>query len=269
MILAVDGKTDKGLVRQNNEDNFYATEKTGLLLVADGMGGHASGEVASKIAIDVIRDYLDSTGTERPLLLGPLKEEFSETTNRIGSAVRLANRSIYDAAAGNPQWHGMGTTIVAVLLTENLASIAHVGDSRVYLARAGSLQQLTDDHSLVSEQVKHELITKEQARESEMKNVLTRALGVAPEVDVDLDELTLSGDDILILCTDGLSNMVSDEDMLSVVTRFKDPTVACQQLISMANENGGKDNITVVVAYAREKKGWLCSLISFMKWFRR
>lgn len=262
-------RTDKGIIRQNNEDNFYVAEGDGILLVADGMGGHASGEVASKIAVDVIRDYFDGIKTGRELQVGRYREEFSEATNKIGSAVRLANQAIYEASKGNPLWHGMGTTVVATLITGNRLSIAHVGDSRVYLVRAGDMEQLTDDHSLVSEQVKRELITKEQAKESDIKNILTRALGVNPEVEVDLDELALLNGDILILCTDGLTTMVEEDEILSVVTTTDDPDMACEKLISMANENGGRDNVTVIVARAVKKRRWFNFLFNLKEWLRR
>ena len=269
MKFLAGARTDKGIIRQNNEDNFYVAEGDGILLVADGMGGHASGEVASKIAIDVIRDYFDGIKTGRELQVGRYCEEFSEATNKIGSAVRLANQAIYEASKGNPLWHGMGTTVAATLITGNRLSIAHVGDSRVYLVRANDMEQLTDDHSLVSEQVKRELITKEQAKESDIKNILTRALGVNPEVEVDLDELALLNGDILILCTDGLTTMVEEDEIVSVVTTTDDPDMACERLISMANENGGRDNVTVIVARAVKKRRWFHVLFNFREWFRR
>jgi serine/threonine protein phosphatase PrpC len=267
--LLVAGKTDVGQVRQNNEDNFFVAPDYGVLLVADGMGGHASGEVASKMAVDVVRGYFDETKDGRRLQVGEYDGEFSEETNRIGSAVRLANQAIYEASQSSPLMHGMGTTVAAVLINDRRLSIAHVGDSRVYLVRSGGIEQITDDHSLVSEQVKRDLISKEQARESEMKNILTRALGVGAEVDVELDELSLLPGDALVLCSDGLSNMVDETQILSTVTAIEDPALACERLINMANNNGGKDNITVVVARIAKKKGWLQSLFSSIKWFRR
>jgi len=266
--LIVEGKTDRGIIRENNEDNFCILEKQPLYMVADGMGGHASGEIASKIAIDIIRDYFNNPDASRQLQIGEYREDYSEATNRLGSAIRLANQAIYEAARTNPLWQGMGTTIVAAFLNGKRLSIAHVGDSRIYLIRLGDIEQLTDDHSLVSEQVKREMITKEQARESKMKNVLTRALGVAPDVKVDLDELSLMQGDVLLLCSDGLTTMVPDEDILSVVTSTTDPAIACEQLISLANENGGEDNITVITAYIK-KESWFSSLFNVKKWFRR
>lgn len=268
MDIIVSGKTDKGMVRANNEDNFYIDEKRGLFVVADGMGGHASGEVASNMAIDVIRDYFDGMQGGRAAQFGRYQEKFSEETNRVGSAVKLANRVIYEAASTNPQWKGMGTTIAAVLLNGNRLSIAHVGDSRVYLVRAGSIEQLTDDHSVVYEQVRRELLTKEEAEKSEMRNILTRALGVHQDVEVDFDEMTLMENDVLILCTDGLNTMISDDEMLSVVMSTKDPVEACNRLVDAANKNGGKDNVTVITGYVIQKNWW-SYFSKLMEWFRR
>jgi serine/threonine protein phosphatase PrpC len=266
--IFIQGRTNKGLVRPNNEDNFTIDIKEGLLVVADGMGGHASGEIASKIAVDVIRDYIDGIHEGRSAQIGHYQEEFSEVTNRIGSAVRLANQAIYEAAQSNSGWQGMGTTIAAVMINGSSLSIAHVGDSRVYLVRAGNIELLTDDHSVVYEQVKRDLLTKEEAKKSEMKNLLTRALGSSPEVEVDYDELTLADGDVLVLCTDGLNSMVSDDDILSVVLLTNDPDQACEKLIDMANKAGGKDNITVIAGYIRKKR-WFSFLINIKEWFRR
>jgi serine/threonine protein phosphatase PrpC len=266
--LIVSARTDQGLVRPNNEDNFYVAEERDILVVADGMGGHASGEVASKMAIDIIRDSVHSESGENEPIIGKYNDDYSDVTNRIGSAMRLANMAIYEASQNDPRWQGMGTTLAAVAVNDKRLSIGHVGDSRVYLIRAGDIAQLTDDHTLVYEQVKREIMTKEEADVSDMKNLLTRAVGIRPEVEVDLDELTLADGDILILCTDGLSSMVTDDDILSVVISVEDPSVACDRLVDLANNNGGQDNITVIVAYLK-KSNWLSSLFKLFEWFRR
>ncbi|HUH65391.1 MAG TPA: protein phosphatase 2C domain-containing protein, partial [Syntrophales bacterium] len=190
------------------------------------------------------------------------------TTNMLRSAIRLANTAIYEAAGTNARWQGMGTTVAAVVIDKNRLSIAHVGDSRVYLIRAGEIEQLTDDHSVVYEQLKRDLVTKEEAEKSGMRNVLTRALGVASDVEVDVDELSLSAGDTLVLCTDGLSGMVSDDDISSVVVSAKAAIAACDRLVALANENGGKDNVTVVVGYVRNRS-WSSFLLNIMQWFRR
>jgi serine/threonine protein phosphatase PrpC len=269
LILTVGSKTDMGMARQNNEDNLCVMESSGMLVVADGMGGHASGEVASRIAIDVIKGYFDVRDIGKQLQIGPYRDEFSEATNRLCSAICLANQAVFEASRSNLQWHGMGTTIASVLITGKQLSIAHVGDSRVYLIRSGNIEQLTDDHSFVSEQVKRDIITREQARESEMKNVLTRALGVGENVEVDLGEMSLFENDALVLCSDGLTNMVDDDDILSTVTAFNDPSEACERLVDIANKNGGSDNITVIVARLVKKKGLFYFLLHFREWFRR
>ncbi len=268
MEISACGRTDKGLVRPNNEDGFNVDVKAGLFVVADGMGGYASGEIASKLALDIIRDYFKAFHEGRAALVGKFDEDYSETTKAIGSAVRLANQAIYEAAKSNVSWQGMGTTVAAAVISKNKLSIAHVGDSRVYLVRAGDIEQLTDDHSVVYEQVKHELLTREEAQKSEMRNLLTRALGVASDVEVDVSELTLSTGDILVLCTDGLTSMVSDDDILALAVSMNDPTVVCDRLVELANKQGGKDNITVIVGYVRNKS-WISFLLNFEEWFRR
>lgn len=265
MNFTASGKTDKGLVRSKNEDNFYLDEKLGLLVVADGMGGHASGETASRLAVNVIRDYFQ--GPQKKT--GHDDHAYSEATNRLNNAIRLANQAVYEAAQSSPQLKGMGTTIVAVLLTGNKLSIAHIGDSRAYLIRAGNIDQLTDDHSIVNEQVKRDLITKEEAAQSEMKNILTKALGIRSEMEADLDELTVFDDDILFLCTDGLSNMVTDEAVVDIITSEGDAVAACDALVNAANKNGGKDNITVIIGCIKKNKKWYSAVLKFMEFFRR
>lgn len=264
MKVRAAAKTDQGLVRPNNEDNYYIDEAMGLFLVADGMGGHASGEVASKMTVDIIRDYFRGSGKDRPLQIGPYRRDCSEATNRLASSIRLANMAVCEAAGSRPELNGMGTTVAAAQIDGHRLSIAHIGDSRVYLIRAGHIEQLTDDHSLVYEQVKRDLMTREEAARSTMKNILTRAIGISIDVEVDLAEMTLAGDDILLLCSDGLSEMVDDEKILSVAATIDDPAVACEKLIAMANGNGGRDNITVVIVRTERKRDSLISRLFFI-----
>jgi serine/threonine protein phosphatase PrpC len=261
-------RTDLGLVRQNNEDNYYIDETIGLFIVADGMGGHASGEIASKMTVDIIRDCFKGSGKDKPFQTGPYQNDFSDSTNRLASSIRLANMAVCEASGNRPELSGMGTTIAAVQVDGNRLSIAHVGDSRVYLIRAGNIEQLTDDHSLVYEQVKRDLITKEEASRSDMKNILTRALGISNDVEVDLAEMTLAVNDILLLCSDGLSGMLDDEAILSVVMTTDDPAAACEKLIAMANANGGKDNITVVIARTEKISGFKWLFFNFRRFWR-
>jgi protein phosphatase len=258
------GKTDKGRVRANNEDSYYLDEKLRLLVVTDGMGGHASGETASNLAIKVVRDYFH--GPRK--IVGDYNPAYSEAANQLNAAIRLANQAVFEAAQNSPHLKGMGTTIVAVWLNGNKLSIAHIGDSRAYLIRGGNIDQLTDDHSVVNEQVKRNMITKEEADHSEIKNILTKALGISAETEADLSELTVFGDDILLLCTDGLSNMITDDDIMEIVFRSQGAANACNALVQAANENGGKDNITVAIAYIKKRK-WYSALFKFMESFRR
>lgn len=258
------GKTDTGIVRSNNEDNFIVDEKRGLLIVADGMGGHAAGEVASKIAVNIISDHLSAPQK----FFGAYNQFYCPSTNNLNSALRLANLAVLEAAEGSPQLHGMGTTVAAVLICGNRLSIAHIGDSRVYLVRSGNIEQLTDDHSVINEQVKREIITRENAVNSTAKNYLTKALGISAEMEADLGELTLLNGDILLLCTDGLSNMITDEVMLELILFAQEPAAICNLLINQANEKGGKDNITAVIGCFKKEK-WYSVLFNYMASFRR
>jgi len=252
--LIAHGRTDKGLVRKGNEDAFCIEEELGLLAIADGMGGHTSGEVASRMAIEILRDSLRREG-----------EPFPEGLN---SGVKLANKTIFEAAQSQSQLNGMGTTLTAVQLSGNRLSIAHVGDSRVYLIRGGVIEQMTDDHTIVFEQVVRGLMTREEAARSGMRNLLSRALGIGPEVKVDLEELTVSENDKLVLCSDGLSELVSEDEILLEVQSSQRPDMACDELIHLTNQRGGEDNITVIVAYLH-RENLLFSLLRMLGWTRR
>jgi serine/threonine protein phosphatase PrpC len=252
--LIAHGKTDKGLVRKENEDAFCIEKDLGLLAIADGMGGHASGEVASKMAIEILRDFLKKEG--EPLL------------DRLNSGAKLANKTIYDASHSQSHLNGMGTTLTAVQLDGNRLSIAHVGDSRVYLIRGGVIEQITDDHTIVSEQVARGMMTRGEAARSDMRNILSRALGIAPEVDVDIEALTVSEGDQLVLCSDGLSELISDDEILSEVQSSKKPEIVCNELVNLAIQRGGEDNITVIVAYLH-RENLLVPLLKLLGWIRR
>lgn len=265
MILTAGGKTDRGLVRPDNEDSIYVNEKLRLVAVADGMGGHASGETASKLAAGVIRDYFQK-GRQAT---GSYDSSYSDTTNRLKAAVLLANKTVYQTAQRSQELSGMGTTVAVAALNENRLSYAHVGDSRIYLVRSGSIEQLTDDHSFAPEQAGRPGADKETALPSDMKNILTRAVGIEADVDVDMGELTVFEGDLLLLCTDGLYNMVSDEDILEIVLRAGNVRAASEILIDTANENGGMDNISAIVGYIHEEKKWYSSWATFIKAFRR
>jgi protein phosphatase len=252
--LIAHGKTDKGLVRKENEDAFCIEKDLGLLAIADGMGGHASGEVASKMAIEILRESFKKGGE-------PLPE-------RLNSGVKLANKMIYEASRSQSQLNGMGTTLTALQLEGNRLSIAHVGDSRAYLIRGGVIEQMTDDHTIVSEQVARGMITREDAARSDMRNILSKALGIAPEVDVDMEELTVSEGDQLVLCSDGLSELISDDEILSEVQSSKRPEIVCDELVDLAIQRGGEDNITVIVAHLH-RENLLYHLLRILGWIRR
>lgn len=240
------GSTDAGVVRPHNEDAFFYDDELGLCMVADGMGGQLAGEIASGMAVEFVTETLRRfSGSDLPLTI--VDEDLSPVAGRLLAGIRLANRRIYEAGQSNPGWRNMGTTIVAGLLQDSLLVVAHVGDSRCYLLRGGSLCQLTDDHSLVAEQQRQGLLSKEEAENSRMKNIITRALGAEPEVQIDLCEVDIMEGDRFLFCSDGLTNMVSDEELLAIITQQKDASGACGALIDKANGMGGKDNITVLL----------------------
>ncbi len=249
MRLRAAGLTDVGRVRAHNEDNLAVVTEHGLFVVADGMGGQLAGEVASRMAVDSLCEKLLCPGGAEipPGLIDP---RLSPAASRLDATIRLTNRSIYTAGQTNPDWSNMGTTIVVAEVTGERLLVAHVGDSRCYLLRDHGITQLTEDHSLVSEQQRMGLISKEEAATSKMKNVITRAVGALPDVDVDLGEQELMAGDRILLCSDGLTNMVTDEELLAVVDSHDDPADACAKLVAMANQRGGRDNITVILVAA-------------------
>lgn len=253
MKLEVFGKSDVGRIRSNNEDAFKIDEKIGLMVVADGMGGHSAGEVASKMAVETIVESMRRFVIHGEVaILGKVNPDFSERTNQLASSIRLSNQIIYESAKAKPQYQGMGTTVDSVWVGKEKISIAHVGDSRVYLVRVGKINPLTRDHSLVAEQEAKGLITREEAEKSEIKNILTRAVGVAENVEVDMLETEWYDGDILIVCTDGLCRMVSDEQILETVFKMKNPKMTAEHLIDMANVAGGLDNTTVIAAHLKK-----------------
>ncbi len=257
------GRTDLGRRRGNNEDNFAVTPDLGLFVLSDGMGGEAAGELASKIAVEEISRHMkDVARNGNTPLMGDPNPEFGENTNQLASSVRRSNRVIWEAAQHHASQRGMGATVVAALLRGPVMSIAHVGDSRIYLLRAGELQQLTQDHSLVMEQVRRGLLTREEAERSEMQNIIVRALGAEESVNVDMDEVFVAPGDQVILCSDGLTRMVQDEGITQVALEAASAQQAGDRLVEIANDNGGDDNVTVVVVRIKEepKKGlwsWL------------
>ncbi|HXN24306.1 MAG TPA: Stp1/IreP family PP2C-type Ser/Thr phosphatase [Candidatus Dormibacteraeota bacterium] len=248
MRITSGGCTDVGRVRTNNEDSFRIVAPLDLFVLSDGMGGEAHGEVASALAVETVASHcLEAVHNPSAPFFGERNAALSERTNRLASAIRLANRKIHEAATTNAAQRGMGATVIAAWVQEHRISVAHVGDSRAYLLRSGSLDQLTRDHSLVAEQVRRGILTPQQADESEMQSVLIRALGTQPEVEVDADEHALLDGDAVVICSDGLTRMVTDPEIASTLLTEPVPQKSAERLVVLANENGGEDNVTVIV----------------------
>ena len=249
LTLEVAGKSDVGCVRKNNEDNFGYDARHGIFVVCDGMGGAAAGEVASKLAVDTVLSYFREVDYKRrgSVFGDNIDGDLSVRAHALGQAIRMANAAIHEKGSASMTQRGMGSTIVAVAAQGNFLSIGHVGDSRIYLIRQGEIRQLTEDHSLVMEQVRRGLITREQAENSEMQNIIIRALGSDQAVEPDLDDFVALPGDILVLCSDGLSKHVKADWMLGIVLEAPTIDQAIQDLIDAAKAHGGDDNITCVM----------------------
>ena len=225
----------------------------GLYVVCDGMGGGNAGEIASTLAVEAIQAHLVEAARHTDLpLIGPCNTTVSAPANRLASAIRAANDAIHRESWSRPDYAGMGTTVVAALLHEDVLAIAHVGDSRLYLVRNGALQALTTDHSWVTEQILRGLITEDEAKHSPRRNIVTKALGVESTVDVELMEIPVKSGDMLLLCSDGLTRDVQANDILHVLSGSEDLPAMSDRLIVMANEAGGEDNTTVVIVVLRD-----------------
>ncbi len=264
MRITSGGVTDMGRVRTNNEDCYKIVEPLHLFVLSDGMGGEAHGEIASAMAVEtVVNHCLDIESNPAARVIGRVDPNWSDRTRRLSTAVHLANKNIFKSAEEDPDRHGMGATLTAAWIDGAKLSIAHVGDSRAYLLRSGSLLQLTRDHSLVAEQVRRGILTAAEADESEMQSVLLRALGAQAEIEVDAEEHTLFPRDVLLLCSDGLTRMVTEPEIAGMLQAETDPTRASEKLVALANESGGPDNISVVaVRLEKDAKGWF-------SWLRR
>jgi PPM family protein phosphatase len=246
--LEIGARTDMGRVRANNEDSFRAEPDISLFVVSDGMGGAEHGEVASAVAVATIARHCRQSLADPSLPIeGPVRPEFTPFTNRLLSAVRCAHTAILNRAADNPSFKGMGATVVAAWVHDDWLSLAHVGDSRAYRLRSGHIEQLTHDHSFVAEQVRLGLMTDEQAAQSSLQTILTRALGHSEMIDVDAQEHVISHGDIFLLCSDGLSRMISDSEISSAIHESPGMQAACDRLIEIANRAGGEDNITAIL----------------------
>lgn len=238
------GKTHVGRVRSNNEDFFCVDEELGLFLVADGMGGHASGEVASRMAVEILHQAYSSTRDRDPLQEEPLEME----ERRLLENIQLANRAIHELSLKEQHYRGMGTTLAGLLRKRDSLLCFHVGDSRIYRLHHGSLLQLTEDHSVVAQQVKMGVLTEEQARTSRIRNVITRAVGVQWDVEADISVQEMQEGDVYMLCSDGLSDFVPLETLEKVLLDHgRDLEGAAFQLVEEALGMGGQDNVTVVL----------------------
>jgi len=247
MKIRSTGGTHVGRVRSSNEDHYGIFENLGLYVVADGIGGHAAGEVASVMAVDTIRYAFEAGLTDRTR---STRTPF-DPARRLVAAIEDANTRIFDAGQQDPSLSGMGTTVAAVWIDGDTARIAHVGDSRVYLFRERAYKQITADHSFVNDSLSRGLMTPDEAATHPMKHVLVRALGTGPSVEVDVTTVALAQDDLFLLCSDGLSNLVSPSDLLAALgSPSADLKAQCQHLIDLANKFGGIDNITAVLVHA-------------------
>ncbi len=236
MILSASARTDTGLRRTANEDCYALASSAGLYLVADGMGGHTAGQVASRLATEgTVTAFKRVEATDASL------------TEKLRYCVAAANREVFDTAQKKPELQGMGTTLVALLAGQGRIALAHVGDSRAYLIRGGRIRRLTDDHSLVAELVRRREITEMAARGHPHRHVLTRALGVRRSVEADLAELTPAAGDVVVLCSDGLTGHVQDAEIAKAVSDDADLDAVCEGLVDLANARGGEDNITVAL----------------------
>ena len=264
MQISSGGATHVGMVRTNNEDCFRIVSPLNLFVLADGMGGEAHGEVASALAVEtVVKHCIEGRENPAAALLGEAKPGLTPKGRRLLSAIHLANQKVFQSAQEHPERQGMGATLTTAWIDGAQLSVGHVGDSRVYLLRTGQLQQLTSDHSLVAEQVRRGLLTATEAEQSNLQSVLLRALGTQPQVEVDVEEVGLFPGDVLLLCSDGLTRMVTEPEIAGTLQAEPIPQRAAEKLVQLANESGGIDNVTViVVSFRPEPKGWF-------SWLRR
>jgi serine/threonine protein phosphatase PrpC len=256
-ILEIASCTDPGMVRSHNEDSIAADAANGLVVLADGMGGYNAGEVASGMATTVIVTEMQQIlSNARPFDVDQRTNQ-EIATRLVREQVLKANTSIYQAAQSQPQYAGMGTTLVTCLFFDNRVLVAHLGDSRLYLSRGGGFKQVTRDHSLLQEQIDSGLITAEQAKKAQHKNLVTKALGIDPTVEPEIHEYPTKPGDIYLLCSDGLCDMVEDDDIgMTLQALGGNLKLAAQQLVQMANDNGGRDNVSVIlVRVLREYPG--------------
>ncbi len=262
--------SDPGAKRSHNEDSVATDNRIGLVVVADGMGGYKGGEVASALAVNTITGELENFIARRKEELGNVSDhEYSPESMAVRDVLELSNEIIFNAAQSQPQYSGMGTTVVLALFYEGRMTIAHVGDSRLYRFRGDNLELITIDHTLLQELIARGFYSEEEAKESQNKNLVTRALGIESSVDIDIQEDVALPGDVYLLCSDGLNDMVEDRDIHLTLKQYNDNLdQAVAELIQLAKENGGKDNVSVVLARPTQvpssPKSWAEKLVD---WF--
>lgn len=262
--------SDTGRARNNNEDSVVVDEPAALAVLADGMGGYNAGEVASGIAVALITSEMRQAIAKTNLHGMPQDEGDTQSALLLKGVIAKTNTSIFESANSQPQYAGMGTTLVVALFRDNRVSVAHIGDSRLYRLRTEKLDQITRDHSLLQEQIDSGMLTKEAARRSQNKNLVTRALGIEPEVEAEIHTYDVMPGDIFLLCSDGLNDMVEDEDIeLTLNAMGSNLPLAANQLVQMANDNGGRDNVSVVLVKVNRDfpaaDTWLARVLSWFK----
>src|SRR5678816_1476848 len=256
--LEIASCTDPGMVRSHNEDSIAADAANGLVVLADGMGGYNAGEVASGMATTVIVTEIRQIPTNAKSFQAGDATGDQVVAKMVREQVLKANTSIYQAAQSQPQYAGMGTTLVVCLYYDNRMLVAHLGDSRLYMSRDGKFKQVTRDHSLLQEQIDSGIITPEQAKKAAHKNLVTKALGIDPTVEPEIHEYPVKPGDIYLLCSDGLCDMVEDDDIGMTLTALGQGNLklTAEHLVQMANDNGGRDNVSVIlVRVLREYPG--------------
>lgn len=269
--LEIVSLSNPGMVRSHNEDSVAAEPACGLVVLADGMGGYNAGEVASGIAVSVVATEISHRLQQASPVARDVESGEELGLQLLRDNVRKANASIYQAAQSQPQYAGMGTTIVSAVFYDNRAVVAHIGDSRMYRLRGDILETITRDHSLLQEQIDSGMISVEDARLSKNKNLVTRAVGIDADVEPEIHVHDVILGDIYLLCSDGLNDMVEDEDIQSTLYAMQgNLPMAAEQLVQMANDNGGRDNVSVILVKVKGDfavpQGWWASL---MNWFKK
>ncbi len=268
-VLEIVTRSDPGMVRSNNEDSVMANAVRGFAVLADGMGGYNAGEVASGMATALLGTELDKAFAERePSSKDPSGRSWAEVA--LETEMAKVNGAIYQAAQSQPHYAGMGTTLVVGVFHDNKVTVGHIGDSRLYRLRGEAFQQITRDHSLLQEQIDSGLITAEQARHSQNKNLVTRAVGVDPQVAAEIHDHPVLPGDVYVFCSDGLNDMVEDDEIAMTVGALSANLELCaMQLVQMANDNGGRDNVSVILVKVKGEypaaRGWWAR---FLAWFK-